>query len=206
MPVENGQRAVRQLGGEMREIGCFCRGIDDEKEPLATGFVVEPRHHQIVENMALAIEQLGIPHLAWSKRRDFARHQSLQAARGVRPRENRLAHVRNIEQSSTRAREKMFGDDSRRILHRHGIAGKTGHAGAKRAMYIVKRSAGEIVPSVVGGGLAIGHRNTWPGKVMASARRQKPSRFAPSVPEPERFPSRGKCFRAALPPSVDFPF
>jgi hypothetical protein len=34
-------------------------------------------------------------------------------------------------------------------------------------MQIVKRRVGEIVHG--GGGLAIGHRNTWPDKVMACA-------------------------------------
>ena len=72
--IENGQRAIRQLGGNMSEVGSFGSGVDDEKEPLAPGFVIEPRHHQIVENMAMAIEQLRIAHPPWSKGGDIARH------------------------------------------------------------------------------------------------------------------------------------
>jgi hypothetical protein len=37
----------------MGEVGSFGGGIDDQKQPLAPGFVIEPRHHQIVENMPM---------------------------------------------------------------------------------------------------------------------------------------------------------
>jgi len=165
--LENGQRAILQLGGQMGEVGPFGSAVDDEKEPLAPGFVIEPRHHQIVENMPMAIEQLRIAHPPPRKGRDIARHQRLQPARSIWPGKYSLAHMRNIEKPSSRAREKMFADDARGILHGHGIAGKTGHAGAESTMQIVKRRAGELANG--GGGLAIGHRNTWPGKVMACA-------------------------------------
>jgi hypothetical protein len=60
--VKNAQRAARQLRGNMGKVGCLGSGVDNEKEPLAPGFVIEPRHHQIVENMSMAIEQLGVAH------------------------------------------------------------------------------------------------------------------------------------------------
>ena len=104
--LENGQRAIRQLGGNMSKVGSFGSGVDDEKEPLAPGFVIEPRHHQIVENMPMAIEQLRIAHPPWRKGGDIARHERFQAARGMRSRENGLAHVRNIEQARALVRVK----------------------------------------------------------------------------------------------------
>src|SRR5580704_2591656 len=82
----------------------------------------------------------------------------------------------------------MFANDARGILHGHGIAGKTGHAGAESAMQIVKRRAGEIVQGGDGGGLTIGHRNT-ARQSEWRARVQKSSRSAPLCPKPERFPS-----------------
>src|ERR1700730_1399070 len=82
--LENGQRAILQLGGQMGEVGPFGSTVDDEKEPLAPGFVSEPRQHQIVENMAMAIEQLRVAHPPWIKSHDVAWHQRLQAARGLR--------------------------------------------------------------------------------------------------------------------------
>ncbi len=85
--------------GNMSKVGFFGSGVDNEKEPLAPGFVIEPRHHQIVENMPIAIEQLRIAHPPWRKGGDVARHERFQAARGMRSRENGLAHVRNIEQA-----------------------------------------------------------------------------------------------------------
>jgi len=49
---------------------------------------------------------------------------------------------------------KMFADDARWILHRHGIAGKTDHPGAETHMQIIKRRMGEIANSgVKDGGL-----------------------------------------------------
>jgi hypothetical protein len=35
----------------------------------------------------------------------------------------------------------MLGDDAARILHRHFVAGERDHAGAARAMQVIKRGA-----------------------------------------------------------------
>jgi hypothetical protein len=57
--------------------------------------------------------------------------------------------------------KKMFADDARGILHGHGIAGKTGHASAERAMQIIKRRAGKRGSRGSGVGLVSKHWSTW---------------------------------------------
>jgi hypothetical protein len=41
-----------------------------------------------------------------------------------------LAHMRHVEQPGLGSGVQVFGDDARRVLHRHLITGKPDHAGA----------------------------------------------------------------------------
>src|SRR5271166_4537615 len=100
----------------MGEIFCLSGSVDNQKQALAAAFVIEPRDHQIIENIAVGIEQLRVAHLPWSKGCDVARHKPLQTARGIGCRKNRLAHVRNVEEPRLSPRMKMFADDARWIL------------------------------------------------------------------------------------------
>src|ERR1700722_3836061 len=53
--------------------------------------------------------------------------------------EKRLAHMRNVEQAGLLAGVKMFLENARRILHRHGIARERHQLSAQLQMEGVKR-------------------------------------------------------------------
>ena len=117
-----GEDAVAQTG----EVGRLARGVDDEKEPVS-----QARRHQIVDDAARFVEQERIAQPHRGETLDVAGGQRLQRRDGCGAREPDLAHMRDIEEAGLGAGMLMFGDNPRRVVDRHLVAGETHHAGAQ---------------------------------------------------------------------------
>ena len=79
------------------------------------------------------------------------RLQSARDGRVVGAVEQRLAHVRDVEQPGGGARVQVLGEDAGRILHRHVVAGERRHARAELDMQRVERRRSEgSMASVMG--------------------------------------------------------
>ena len=87
------------MRAQMRLVLGLAGGVDDQKQMVA-----EIRHHQIVENAAVVIGELGVALPSRRNRHDVLRHQPLQRQRGIldlagfRP-QRELAHMRDVEQA-----------------------------------------------------------------------------------------------------------
>ncbi len=123
-----------EMRRDMREVIFLARGVDDEHQPI-----IGSRDDQIVEDAARLVEQQRVAHPAWREALQIAWNQRLKGARRRSAEEPDLAHMRDIEEAGVGAGMEMLGDDARGVLHRHLIAGKGDHAGAQRAVQIVKR-------------------------------------------------------------------
>jgi hypothetical protein len=114
--------------------------VDHQVQPSVGAW--RPGDHQIVNDAALGVEQLGVTLTAGRETKDVGRAQTLERARGRRvvgPIEPRLAHVRNVEQSGARARVQVFCEDARPVVDRHVVAGERRHPGAELDVQRVKR-------------------------------------------------------------------
>ena len=126
---------------QMRLVGVLAGGIDDQEQMVA-----EIRDHQIVQDAAVDIGELGIALPACGQRQDVLRHHLLQRKRsilrraGARP-QRELAHVRNIEQSGPLAGMEVFLQHAGGILHGHVIARERHHLGAELHVQVVEGSA-----------------------------------------------------------------
>ncbi|MGY3357744.1 hypothetical protein ACVWZK_004407 [Bradyrhizobium sp. GM0.4] len=149
-PLQRDQRAVsqllddaivREIRAQMRLVLGLAGGVDDQEEVIA-----ETGDHQIIQNPALGIGELGVALPARRDRHDILRHQPFQRAGGVldlagfRP-ERDLAHVGDVEQAGCVAGMKVLLQDSGRILHGHVIARERHHLAAERDMQVVKGGA-----------------------------------------------------------------
>jgi hypothetical protein len=129
---------------KMGEVGLLARGIDDNEEVVAA--VVD---HQVVENAAGFIGEQRIALPAGGEAEYIDGNEGFECAGGVcvvaglRLHDD-LAHVRHVEQAGGSARMQMFLQNAGGILHRHVIAGKGHHAGAKLQMERVKRGLLQI--------------------------------------------------------------
>ena len=134
--------ARRQPRHEMGEIGLLARGVDDEHQHAVLDGIARARHHQVVENAAILVGELGIALPPGREADDVGSHQRLERARGglvVGPDQERLAHVRDVEQAGRAAGMGVLGNDAVGILDRHVVAGERHHAGAARDMQRVQR-------------------------------------------------------------------
>ncbi len=120
--------------GDDLEILVLARRIDDQQETFGLG----PRHHPVVQDAALGIEQQRVLLLAGRQDGKIGRGQGLERGDGALARQPRLAHVRHVEQAGGRSRPLMFGQHAF-VLHGHVIAGKRHHTRAKCDVAIVKR-------------------------------------------------------------------
>jgi CBS-domain-containing membrane protein len=102
------------------------------------------RHHQIVENAAAVIEQLRVADSVKRMRGDVGRRQLLEAFRRFGSFEERLTHMRDVEEAGSGARMQMLSENAGRILHRHVIAGEGNHARAKLDVQRVKRRLTQV--------------------------------------------------------------
>ena len=90
------------MRAQMRLVLGLAGGVDHQKQMAA-----EIRHHQVVENAAGFVGELGVALPARRDRHDVLRHQPLQRQRGIldlagfRPQRD-LAHMRDVEQAGVR--------------------------------------------------------------------------------------------------------
>ena len=123
----------------VRQVGVLAGRIDDHQQVVARA-----GHHQIVEDAAGVVGELGVALLARLQAGDVARHQRLHRLRGALAGlrgEPHLAHVRDVEQAAGGASVVVLDQDAGRILDRHLVAGEGHQARAQLAMKIVKRRA-----------------------------------------------------------------
>ena len=122
----------------------LARGIDDESETAIVGRRSRAGDHQVVDDAAFRVGELGVADFAEAKAADIARHELFERAGGrvmaVADNEG-LAHMRNIEEAGMLARPVVLGDNAGWILHRHLIAGERHHAGAEAHMQVIERRA-----------------------------------------------------------------
>ena len=139
---ERVQAQIRQLSAQKGEIGLFAGGVDDQEKPFAGGVGRELRHHQVVEDSALVIGELGVADAPRRERLNVAGNEAFEPTRGVRPGEKGLSHVGNVEQAGLPTSEKMFGEDALGVIDRQGIAGELDHPPAEGDMAAIKRRTG----------------------------------------------------------------
>ncbi len=184
-----GRRLQSHAGGQAaRDVGIvhlLARGVDDQEQPAVLIGRRRPRHHQVVDDAAVLVEQLGIALLAGPKPANVGGHECLQRRRRgrvIRPGQKRLPHVRDIEQAGLRARVQMLLQDAQRVLHGHLVAGERHHLGAERHVQLVERGA---LQGLVGNRSRAHARASHvpQGLTPAPAARVQ----APSVTGPERF-------------------
>lgn len=124
--------ACRQVRLNMRKILMLAGGIDDNEQ---RAFARGTRHHEVVADAALVVEQQGVADGSGHEACDVARHEGFERSRHrrvVRSHKKRLAHVRHIEQARRGTRVQMLGEHAVLILDRHVIAGKRHHLCTKR--------------------------------------------------------------------------
>ena len=137
---QNFKPQVGQFFAQQLEIRSLAGGVDHQEKLFAGG--VEPGHHQVVENAAVFIGELGVARAPGRQSANIAGDEAFEFSRRVRSRQESLAHVRHIEQAGVLAREKMLGDNAAAVIHRQFIAGERRHAAAQRDMAGVKRRPG----------------------------------------------------------------
>src|SRR5262249_34088073 len=119
------------------------------------------------------------------------RNEPFERRGRIRASERDLAHMRHVEKAGLRSGMEMLGENARRILDRHLVAGKRHHLGAELAVESVER--GPLERRCRRGK---GHLGT-SDRAEAAA-----SDTAPSVVDPESFtPAAGEP-RPGLTPSV----
>ena len=171
-PLQRQQRAVvgrhqphagRQPRVDLVEIGGLGGGIDHQHQHAVLPRLVGAGHHQVVEDAARVVEELGVALLARLQPDDVGRHQRLQRPRRglvVGAEQERLAHVRDVEQAGLGAGVGVLGQDAGEVLHRHLVAGKGDESGAACGVARVQRRLPERLLGLDGGrgvGRLIGH-------------------------------------------------
>ena len=135
-----------QARGDVGVVHLLARGVDDQEQPPVVLLGCRARHHQVVDDAAGIVEQLGIALLAGLQVGDIGRHQGLQRRGGGRvagPDQEGLAHVRDVEQSCRGACVQVFLEDAQRILHGHLVARERHHLGAQRHVLVMERRASQ---------------------------------------------------------------
>ena len=135
----------RERAFKVLPIDRFARGIDDEHEHAVFVGLGGTRHHQVVDDAALLIEQLGVALAAEAEIDEIGTDQSFERARGgvvVRAGQKGLPHVGDVEQPRGGPRVQMLGNDPL-VLHRHFIAGERHHPSTAREMQRMQRRCRE---------------------------------------------------------------
>ena len=134
-------QSLGEMRAQMRFVLGLAGGVDDQKQMVA-----EIRHHQVVENAAVFIGELGVALPSRCNRHDVLRHQPLQRQRrirdlaGFRP-QRELAHMRDVEQAGGASRVQVFFEHAGRVLHRHLVAREGNQLAAARHMERVQGGA-----------------------------------------------------------------
>ena len=151
--------ACRQALANESEVDGLARRVDDEpQDAVGAG---RAGHHQVVDDSAAFVQELRV---ALSARREVddvrgnERFEKGGDARVVGALEQRLAHMRDIEQAGRPAGMQMLGKDAGRVLDRHVVAGERRHAGAELD---VERVEGRLPNRIVDHGtIAMNRRRT----------------------------------------------
>ena len=147
-----------------REVDRLSRRVDDEAQSAVRAG--RARHHKVVDDPALVVEQLRIALAPGREAPKVGGAEMLEKGRDgamIGALEQRLAHMGNVEQPGGFAGVEVLGEDSRGILDRHVVAGERPHARAKLDMQGVERG-------LLGRGF--GHRSA--SREKAPALRVKP--------------------------------
>ena len=123
-----------------REVDGLSRRVDDE--PQRPVCARRARDHQVVDNSAVVVEQLRITLAALGEIEEVGRAKRFEKGRDsfmVVALDQRLAHMRDVEQPSKFAGVEMLGEDARRIVDRHVVAGERRHARAELDVEGVQR-------------------------------------------------------------------
>ena len=118
------------------EVDSATRGIGDHEQTLA-----HAADDQVVEDAALCVGEHRVAKVARGQPGDIARHQPLQRLSRARAADQRLAHVRHIEQRRGRTAVPMLRHDAARVLHRQRPAGEVDQFAAQLDVKVVERSA-----------------------------------------------------------------
>jgi hypothetical protein len=134
----------RQLRFEMRVVVFLAAGVHDQMERAWMAWIGGAGDHEIVEDAAILVQELRVALLMRLEVEDVGRAKRFQRRRrGLVPavvgQDKGLAHMRHVEQAGAAARPVVFGDDARRILDRHVVAGERNHARAQRAVAFGER-------------------------------------------------------------------
>ena len=137
---------LRQVAGDMRAVDLVARRVEDEAQCAVRAGFGGARHHQVVDDAAVCIEQLRVALLAGRDAGDVGGHQGFERVRdglvtAVHRPQDGLAHVTDVEQPRLRARPEVFFDDSAGVLHGHFIASKRNYAGAEAHVLGIERRA-----------------------------------------------------------------
>ena len=197
MSARSGAGSRMHAGGQARgDVGVvhlLARGVDDQEQPAVVLLGGRARHHQVVDDAAGIVQQLGVALLARLQVQDVGRHQGFQRGGGGRvagPDQEGLPHVRDVEQA--RAARACAGAPS-------GCPADTARASRSPRTAPSWRPApraGRRAACVSEAGRKPGHRSSHPKSHRACVPHRPARVQAPSVTGPERF-------RRDLPP---YPF
>jgi hypothetical protein len=76
----------------------------------------EPRDHKVVQHAARLVQQLRVARAVLRQAQKIGRHEPFERLRCARARQNRLAHVRHVEQARAFARPSVFGEHAGGIV------------------------------------------------------------------------------------------
>ena len=134
--------ACGQARRKVRVVGFLGGGVHDEEEHAVFGRVRRAGHHEVVEDAAFLVGELGVTLAAGGEVDDVRRHQCFECARDrlvIGANQERLSHVRDIEQPGLGAHMIVLGNDAVGVLHRHLVAGERHHAAAARDVQRMQR-------------------------------------------------------------------
>src|ERR1700722_3632653 len=122
------------------EVGLFSRGVyyEPQRAPCAR----RAGDHKVVDDPAIFVEQLGVALTTLSEVEKICRAERFEKARNgcvVAALDQRLTHMRDVEQASSLTSVEVLGEDPGRVLDRHVVARKRRHARAKLDMQGVQR-------------------------------------------------------------------
>ncbi len=185
-------RALGQTLANEGEIDGLARRVDDEPQDAVSAGGA--RHHQVVDDAARLVQKLGIALTAGREIDDVGGNERLEEsgeARVTGALDQRLAHMRHVEQPRRLAGMEMLRHHPGRKLDRHLVAGESGHAGAELDVQSVK---GRLANRVVAHGPPVANRR---GTERAAAVRPTIREAPPLSHDLRDFPPVQR-----LPPSV----
>jgi hypothetical protein len=134
---------VAQSIGDKRIIAVLAGAVNDEQNMIAA-----IDGHQIVENAALRVGEIGIAHAPGLETGEIGGKEPLERKRRVPGRarfraKRDLSHMRNVEERGGRAGVKVLLEHPRLVVDRHVVTGERPHARAERKMQSVERGVPE---------------------------------------------------------------